>query len=206
MSAQSKRYRSLSKRIHELRRSFLPKNFNPTGQYTSFQIDKTIAFRLLVHSEIESYFEDRAREIANKALRNWKKNAQPSKVLMCLLAFTDKNWGLPPETVKNIQGQKPIISERLETAAKIYFSKLETNHGVRERNILQILLPIGIDYDQIDPFWLTEIDSFGGRRGEVAHKSKLTITEIDPKDEWEKVKKVIIPGIKDIDLLLNTLP
>ena len=64
---------------------------------------------------------------------------------------------------------------------------LTKNHGVREDNILKILLPRGLRPANIDANWLSTIDAFGVARGETAHQSIHTQQQIDPKSEFQTV-------------------
>jgi len=60
---RSKRLSQLENRLETLEKHFLPaeKDFSLTGNYSKEQHDKTKAYLLLVHAELEAYFEDRAR-------------------------------------------------------------------------------------------------------------------------------------------------
>jgi hypothetical protein len=90
---------------------------------------------------------------------------------------------------------------------------MRENHGIKEKNILALLLPVGINSDNIDQEWLNLLNTFGKKRGEIAHQSAAsykTTQPIDPKEELETVKKIIgkfpgIKGLKDIDQLLEQL-
>jgi hypothetical protein len=64
----AKRLQRLLTRIHKLETHLLPTAFSLTGRYSARQHDYTKAFLVLVHAELESYFEDRARTIVARAL------------------------------------------------------------------------------------------------------------------------------------------
>ncbi|MEZ4870096.1 MAG: hypothetical protein R3C14_52695 [Caldilineaceae bacterium] len=84
---------------------------------------------------------------------------------------------------------------------------MENNHGIKEANILQLLLPVGVEADEIDDVWLAAINSFGEERGRAAHtsgSSHRTVVLPDPKDELQKVK-LLLDGLKEIDIILNSL-
>jgi len=84
---------------------------------------------------------------------------------------------------------------------------LNENHGIREKNLLGMLLPIGIESDDIDATWLATIDGFGQDRGSAAHKSSAvsrTQQPPDPKNEFDRVT-YLLQGLKDIDEMLNYL-
>jgi hypothetical protein len=75
----STQYNQLVSRIEELRTIFLPTPFDPTGIYPAEQATRTLGFRLLVHAEIESFLEERARDLARAALDAWEKRNQSIK-------------------------------------------------------------------------------------------------------------------------------
>ena len=80
------------------------------------------------------------------------------------------------------------------------------NHGIREKNLLRLLLPIGADFSAFDPILISELDSFGERRGTVAHSSAIfhVTSKPDPKDELEKVNN-IVSLLRDVDRELDRI-
>ena len=74
----------------------------------------------------------------------------------------------------------------------------DENHGIRERNILRLLLPIGINEYDIDTTWLSTTDSFSQDRGESAHRSNRVANPLDPKTEHDRVGQ-ILEGLMAID-------
>jgi len=79
------------------------------------------------------------------------------------------------------------------------------NHGIKERNVLKLLLPVGIREHEIETAWLATIDSFGSDRGTTAHQSASKPQALpDPKSELETVK-AIVKGMIPIDRRLAEL-
>src|SRR5487761_235660 len=149
---QSRRFRALEKRVDALRSHFLPR-FSPIGQYTPRQYDLTSAYVLLVHAEIESYLEDRAREVALRAQVSWKRHGRHSRVIKRLFHFhnrTDRPW-------KRFEKRRETIQACLNS----YFSLINNNHGIKEDNVCKMLFPIGIAYAHLDVLWLSSLKSFG---------------------------------------------
>ena len=81
---------------------------------------------------------------------------------------------------------------------------IKKNHGIKEENLLEILLPVGISESQLDPLWLADMNAFGTARGDVAHRSGTVYKVIDPHLEFNTVQK-LLPGLKKLDELLNKL-
>ena len=63
--ANSTRYNKLSRRITVIESSYLP-SVNSLGNYSSKEQDDIRAYLLLIHAEIESYFEEISEEKVKK--------------------------------------------------------------------------------------------------------------------------------------------
>lgn len=202
----SNRFKELRSRLRELRLHLLPANFSPTGDYTDRQQDRARGYRLLVHAEIESYLEDVSRETVTQAIRDWKTSNKPSNIIVSFLAAYHSSWSVTEEIkneeliqiAKSRKNAKDSVVEVIDLAQKQFTQKLKDNHGIKDKNFKTLILPTGIDIGSLDQTWLTNIDSFGTKRGEVAHKAKRTQGTINPKDEFESVQ-ALLNGIQDLD-------
>ena len=201
--AHSTRFRKLRTRIGELRRHFLPRRFDDTGSYSPRQFDRARAFRLLAHAEIESYLEDVAFDTANKAFRVWIESDIVTVPLVAMVAYVDKNLGTVPE--RHNLGRETDLVTRVRGCLDIFnrYARAK-NHGIRERDILKLLFPVGITAQDIDPTWLATTSSFGHARGNTAHRSNQVDHPPDPKSEWDTVTQ-ILEGLSDIDKALLEL-
>ena len=193
----SKRYSQLKSRIGELRNHFLPPKFDPTGTYTKRQIDRTRAFRLLAHAEIEWYLEEIVVDTANKAFQSWQQRGLVTKPLISMVAYFDGKLGRVP---KNLSGSSELsLEDRIATSRNQFNTYAKSrNHGIKEKNILKLLLPIGISETEIDQTWLSTTHSFGRSRGEAAHFSNQVYNPPDPQNELNIVNQVIT-GLLQID-------
>jgi hypothetical protein len=194
----SSRFLALSRRAQELRHRFIPKIFSPTGTYSKRQRDLARAYRLLVHAEIEAYFEDRARDVALKAARKFRIEGKPRVVVMNLIGFhSDSRNATPEKIIQSYSRGINHLAESLDKAVESYMRMLSKNHGIRQFSILNILLPLGFGVSNIAPTLLATLDSFGANRGEVAHKSVKAQQQIDPKTELDTVSMII----KDLEVI-----
>ncbi len=211
---KSRQYRDLEQELRKLRRFMLPKNFSPIGNYSQLIYTKTLAYRILAHAGFESYFEDRVSEVYLTAINNWQNYGKVSKVIPALLAFSGMNMESPPDSIVSSQSsQRPSWDDRLKLSNKVknagtsLMFTLKKNHGIREKNLLDMLLRVGIESDDIDAAWLATIDSFGQDRGNAAHISAAvnrTQQPPDPKSELDRVTD-LLTGLKEIDEMLNYL-
>jgi len=183
----------------------LPKVYDPTGFYSQEAFLKATAYRVLAHAEIESYLEERVKNIAIEAVKAWKERRTASRTLAALLAFSGILMDVPPDTIypadpsqKAKWHEKISLSGKIDKAKGSFIARIITNHGMKEENILRLLLPIGFEVDKIDTVLLADMNSFGERRGEAAHTSISTRRQYDPKDELQIVK-AIAKGLGQLD-------
>jgi len=183
--ANSMRYNQLENRLKSIETLYLPPIKN-AGNYTKIEQDNLRAFLLLVHAEIESFFEEITEEKVKKAFKKWKTNRTKSNILLSLVSFC------------NIEQTEHSIESRVNKSLSTYIHSLKKNNGIKEKNILTILLPIGYEHDRIDATWLNTISSFGMARGAVAHTSSKVQQPLDPATLKSTVSYVL-SEIKNID-------
>lgn len=204
----SQSYRELKSSIRELRCHLLPARFDKNGLYRSRVFTGVIAFRVLSHAAIEDYIETRVAEIAIKAASHCSLTKKISEPAAHIASFTEKSYGVPPDTFNPPQkNQAKDWPERVDLVARVVgaasvfvnFVKRE-NHGIREKNLMRLLLSVGLRYSDIDPVLVAELDSFGEKRGEVAHSStaKHARKNPNPEDELSRVNQ-LVALIKDLD-------
>jgi hypothetical protein len=113
----------------------------------------------------------------------------------------------PQDNQKKSWPERIDIKVRVQKSATSYIrhARIE-NHGIREKNLLRLLLPIGADLSSFDPILISELDGFGERRGVFAHSSAIThvTSRPDPKDELDKVNN-IVDLLKDVDKELDRI-
>ncbi|MCJ2029175.1 hypothetical protein MKK50_07120 [Methylobacterium sp. J-043] len=212
----STRYLELAERIKELKRLLLPSRFDPTGTYKDplRVTTRALSFRVLSHAEVETYFEDRAIEIATTALKSWKDHKFVSVVTFHLLGFSGIETSRPPPTLEPPDRHKAkdwsaklLIDDRLTRCVSGFYHRVhKENHGVKEQNIIDMLIPLGYDMSLCDPLFMQKMSSFGEARGATAHTSgKGHIKKaVDPKDEYNVLRE-ILDGILPIDTELDRL-
>jgi len=210
--AKSVRFRTLNKELNRLKRQFLPK-ISPVGFYSDRQLALTLAYRVLVHAEIEAYLEDRVWEVVRNAKRNWDQTSKPCRVLISIVAFSGQMMEAPPNTLnptkaaKSIPLEKISLNKKIDSAINCFKQVIDKNHGLKEANILALLLPIGINSDDLDPVLLATMNTFGEQRGVVAHSSAISYKAIqspDPSTELSRVQQ-IMKGLLLLDELISDL-
>jgi hypothetical protein len=209
----STRFDRLVLQLEWLRKHLLPYKFDPTGSY--FHADKVIirasSYRVLSHAEFESYVESRAVTIARRALERWKKESRHSAPLSSLIAFSEMKLPRPPDYInRRAKDQKDwddLVSpeKRIERIVSAFVDYVESeNHGIREKNLSKMLIPIGVDLRRVKATDLATIDDFGKKRGSTAHSSASAYIKagIDPKTEHDRVMGVL-KSFHEIDVLVS---
>jgi hypothetical protein len=190
----SPNFLELKRRIKQLEKHLIGK-ISATGNYTPRRNDLIRGYRLLAHAEIEHYIEEVASNAVKKAFRNWKAGKKSSKVLTALLTHTDLKIAIKQ---KDKKADYFGLDERINIAVTSYFNSVSQNHGIKEDNLLEILVPIGFEIDEFDQTLLSTMNSFGSNRGLTAHKSAKVAQNIDPHTEINEVKN-ILSGLEVID-------
>src|SRR5262249_12355984 len=192
----SKRLTALKKEIESLRKLFLPDPFDPLGSYPNINRVQahTRAFLVLTHAEFETYFEEWAKEITRASetiWTNWKRVTTP---LAFLLSWNDERLVLPetlssPSTHDSNQKLGDHVAKLLQT----FYKRIKDNHGVKERNVLNLFGPLGVPSTAFAPTLLPNLDALGTQRGVHAHQSaKAVVSVLDPETEYKHVEKLLL--------------
>lgn len=195
----------LEARLGELATHLLPGTpYNTRVEaFTGEEIDRTRAYRVLAHAEIEVCLEDLARGVANDAYDAWFADRRPRVAVVALLAYSARGRADPPDELP-LAGPADI-AQRVKEAKEALTDRVEANNGVRDRNVLGLLMPVGLTEYDIDQTWLATIDSFGHLRGDTAHASAKRATNLpDPATELARVED-IVSGMKAIGVKLDSL-
>jgi RiboL-PSP-HEPN len=210
--SKSDRFRILIRELSRLKKQFLPKT-SPLSLYSDRQLALTVAYRVLTHAEIESYLEDRVWQIVIEAKRNWVHTGKPCRTLISVIAFSGEIMEMPPDSLTPVKASKVVPPEKVKLNRKIdlaincFKRVIDQNHGVKEANLLALLLPIGIDSDDLDPILLATMNTFGEQRGLVAHSSATSYETVQPPDPVNELRVVqqIIAGLAQVDELISSL-
>lgn len=190
----SSSYKELKLRIEELKKRFL--GFDQNDSHLPENQDKLRAFKLLIHAEIESYIEKVVLEIWKKCSEQWKSKKKVLPSLRFLIIYSSIRFEAHPQQLTK--------DDRIDQILNSYKNTVNTNNGIKKKNILQLVIPLGIQYDDIDQTWLTTIESYGGHRGFVAHKSSSVQNQIDKKNELNNLE-LILKGLEELDKKLQKL-
>ncbi|MFC1410224.1 HEPN domain-containing protein [Streptacidiphilus sp. N1-12] len=199
----SARYGELSRRITELRNGLLPSKFSPTGLYSDRVYDRTLGFRLLAHAEFEAFIEDRAYDVANEAIKAYEATGRIRPSLLAISAYSEKVFLGPTSLLRPPQKQAPLLIDRAKFARDELTNYIRNmNNGIKEKNLLRILLAVGVESSELDMIWLNDVETWATLRGDTAHQSGKVKTRPDPRGEYSRVLS-ISSGFSDIDKILD---
>lgn len=177
---------------------FLPA-ISSVGMYQPEEFDRTRAFILLAHAEVEMFLERSCLSVLNTAHSQWLYDFRPRTALMAVLAFARPE----PVPMAKARGQSSLLVA-VDRARIAYGDGVYNNHGVKESSVLSLVLPIGVRESELDGTWLIDMDTFGAQRGAVAHQSAAVQTPPDPRDTVDLVARVIV-GLWRLDYRLRKL-
>jgi len=197
--AMSRRLKQLTTRLSFLENNILPSE-RVDGNYTKKEQDLIRSFVLLTHAEIEAYLEDVAKTRVTKSLSDWNSSRVKSNCIKSVVSFVGHDLKFENDLNSN------NIQYRVNKTVAHYMSAVvDKNHGIKEKNILKVLLPLGIEINELDQTWLSVMESFGSTRGLIAHSSFNVQTSIDRNTELNRIKNQILPELTNIDALIKKL-
>lgn len=188
----SVRYDRMVERRDTLRRLLVPSRSSPSGNYKRVTKEKSFAYSLLMHAEVESYIEDMISDIAESAFQRWKATGVPTSPLISLAVYKEGNEIGFSEDVFNISAERKV--ETVISRCKMQFdARIRNNHGVRRKNISKLMISIGFIPDPSQEAVLSSLDGFGAKRGEYAHTSpnEKLLKQTDPITEANDIKGLI---------------
>ena len=186
----TRRYNTLTARVSNLEKNLLP-TISPSGKYTPNQYDLARSYLILCHAEVESYLEDITLSVLHSAKKRWTSENRAGRCLTALLMYEEKKMPTPISLDKKKPNE--TMSGFISNAVKNHERFItRENHGVKETNILRLLLPVGLLESDLDPVWLSSMNSFGVSRGVIAHSSARHVsTPPDPLSAKNSVASVL---------------
>lgn len=191
----SQRWKSLKREIETLRSQFLPERFDPLGVYplTSKVQAHTRGFLVLSHAEIESYFEEWAKEIARASEVVWKSSRRVTAPLGFLLVSYAERLEVPTTLVGPTAKDSPqlLVDLSVKLFTK-YYKRIRDNHGIKEKNVLNLFSPLGLPAVALGSSLPPNLDYLGELRGTHAHHSaKAVVSVLDPETEYKRVMGIV---------------
>ena len=190
----STHFANLDASIKELKRIYLDNALVNPGP-TPDQQELARAFVTLAHAELEYFVEQALGDLAGVVLANAAVGSY-GKASLALLAFSGVpplNGGASLSTGKKKAPRK--LSQRFGEAHGLIVQKLQSNCGIREKHLAAMGVPLGLEADNIDNTWLSDLDTFCSYRGAFAHMSRTSQRAshlaVNPQDVWLKCERLV---------------
>jgi len=195
----ARRLSELRRDVEALRRQFLPNPFDPLGVYPNltYMQTQTRAFLVLSHAELETYFEDWARDLTRASERLWRNSRRVAPPLAFLLAWSAERLRIPQKLTGRSIGD-PHLEQLTTKLFQAFYTRVNENNGVKEANVLSLFGPLGIDHAAFTAALLPNLDELGAIRGTHAHGARKAVASVlDPETEYQRIQTIL----KDLELL-----
>lgn len=195
----SHRLVSTLEHLADLRRQFIVVRQPPV--YSGAEHNRAKAFVILSHAALEDYLEGIVLEVVDSCLRSFSRDFIPRTSLLALLTYAAV--ADPPEA---FPGGRWGIRGHLQDSRQSLRHWTEKNNGLKAKDVLRLMLPVGIKESDLGSTWLQHMDELGELRGRMAHKANLPGAQapLDPQDALEAVSRVL-PNLCRIDAKLCAL-
>ena len=183
--AASSRYRALGRSLGRLRKHHLGFARRLAGGYTERQLSQAAAYTVFAHGEFEHFLEDWALEILYAiAVKGFGLGFSP---MLAHLAAYRPSLTVPSQVPANNAWQTSAGS-----AINSHKAAIRNNHGIGERYVCALLIPLGIDVSAIDQILISDLNAFAKIRGDHAHQSRRAHLgqQFDPFDRLAKVNNI----------------
>lgn len=186
---------------------FLPKQkVAPPATYSDDELTSAKAYLVFAHAELEDYLEACCRQKAACALEALVTSGTAGITALSLVSHFGVSLSVASDIVKyqerytklapdfpnhNPNVTRPLLA-RLKDAVSAYVEQCHKNNGVKEKDLLQLLIPLGISPFEMDPAWIAEMNAFGVDRGSHAHRGLSGVQQItDPFLSQQRMMRIL---------------
>lgn len=156
------------------------------------------AYVLLVHAELEKYFEILSIMIAKDSFLKFDLDNKPT---LPLLSLTSTNLYVIKDN------KKKDLDIDFNTRVKGFYTKyialVKENNGIKAKNVSELFWMLGLSKDKIGDDLLSLLDSYGIKRGAIAHTGKLANKKLLNIKEEEKSVIQLIDEIDKFDSFIE---
>lgn len=165
----------------------------------------TKAYILLIHSELEKYFEVMSVKIVKDCYSAYKKNGIIKKPLLSL-ASTNIYIISKPESFSDDKRKEDIsLSKRISNCVSKFIIIAKGNNGIKHKDVFALYWNLGFSEDEIGKSLLLMLDDFGSKRGKIAHTgSMFNKTVLNYETEKKSVANIIIELEKFDKIIVET--
>jgi hypothetical protein len=138
------------------------------------ELDRALAYRVLMHAEIEQYLEDLVRYSVMSARRLYSIDGMLGCIARNAIVHYQASRYLNRDADALVDVCDTAILAKMpqvldETKDGLERAILKNNHGVKKTDVRLLMGVLGIGESEIDPTLLTALNDFGTQRGDAAH-------------------------------------
>lgn len=201
-------FEQLSKRVTEIKTGLgLDKKFDPLAVDTYQELTK--AYILLIHAELEKYFELISGKIVYDSYMEYRNNRLAKAPLSSLLStnifsFTPAH-DYDEASQRMARGELWGADDRINKVFSKYIDHIKSNNGIKQKNIFGLLWKLGLEKGEVGQDLLLLLDNFGTLRGSVAHTGySLGKQLLNYEDEVKKVEQTIMIELEKFDNFIDS--
>lgn len=168
----SKLFDSLTTRVRAIENGLGINNPLDITKIDDYQ-ELTKAYILLIHSELEKYFEVMSVKIVKDCFSSYKKNGIIKKPLLSL-ASTNIYIISKPESFFDDRRKEDIsLPKRISNCVSKFINIAKGNNGIKNKDVFALYWNLGFSEDEIGKSLLLMLDDFGSKRGKIAHTGSI---------------------------------
>jgi len=168
--------------------------------------ETTKAYILLVHAEIEKYFEIMSAKIIYDSLELYNKCHLANRPLSSLLS-TNLYTVNKPESFNEKRTDYIVDADpdnRVNKFFTKYVSEIKNNNGIKSDNVFSLLWKLGFKKDDVGTDLLLLLDSYGSKRGYIAHTGDCPNKKLLNYEEEKVLVSQLSVELKKLDEYIDS--
>lgn len=187
----TKNYINFQNRVNEIK-----KGLNLDSPFLVEKVDEyqecTKAFILLIHAELEKYFETISMQIVTDSFKTFKERGTINKPLLSLLSSPVYEYKAPKYYSDKENKKDAKLKDRIGHFIDAYTKNIvKKNNGIKGKDIFKMLWTIGFSKEDVGESLIIGLNNYGSKRGTLAHCGTIgTATSLNYENEIKKVDEI----------------
>lgn len=160
------------------------------------------SFSFLCHAAIEEYLENVSVFVLERSIEDYHASSVLSDPVLSALSYYKISFHIGDYHAKWSGSLKQPLDQIFVDVLGKHKLSIEQNNGIRTSNQDAILVPIGVRLFDSDRILSQLLESFGVRRGELAHRFRIQLRH--PKAALISDIGNILSLVEKLDRLLNS--
>jgi len=145
---------------------------------TNLQHLRVQSYLILAHAAFEEYLENISLLVLEECVDKFNNKRSMNDCIVSLITFeTIAQFNDKSQRAKIRSEVVDKLDKFVNLAKRNHKQVIYDNHGIKLKDQKALLLPVGLDPQQIDNVTASSLDGFGTKRGKHAHTVKIQTTE-----------------------------